>query len=67
MISRSSDIFNRSGNDWILPKNVCLKQQVFENYARNYARYNKLKIISPGLPLGVWLLWEYQNKILICH
>ena len=53
MISRSCDIFNRSGNDRILPKNVWLKQQVLENYVRNYARYTKLKIISPGLPLDV--------------
>ena len=30
MISRSSDIFYRFGNDRILPKNVQLKQQVFE-------------------------------------
>ena len=31
VISGSSDIFYRFGNDQILPKNVRLKQQVFEN------------------------------------
>ena len=42
MISRSSGIFYRFGNDQILPKKV-------RNYVRNYARYTKPKIISSGL------------------
>ena len=41
------------------------KSSKTKDYVRNYARYTKLKIISSGLRWDVWLLWEYQNKILI--
>ena len=36
-----------------------------QDYVRNYAKYTKLKIIFDGLCWDIWLLWEYQNKILI--
>ena len=67
MICRSSDIFYRFGNDRILPKKCGWnsKSSKTKDYVRNYARYTKLKIISSGLRWDVWLLWEYQNKILI--
>ena len=45
MISRSSNIFYRFGNDGILPKNVQLKKKSMKtgNYVINYARYTTLK------------------------
>ena len=45
MICKSSNTFHRFGNDWILPKNLWLKEKSTKtkNYTINYARYTKLK------------------------
>ena len=41
------------------------KSSKTKDYVRNYGEYTKLKITSSDLRWDIWLLWEYQNKILI--